>query len=209
MHAIRLLLLATLLFTARTAAAEDAGLILPRVQIVRGTPAVTAHVEGHAAALQSCAAKGTADQVRTRVWMRWDRRGRIRSIRVKGGTAAYRRCVQKALAGTLPLARRRGGSGSAMFVVPRPSSPDPLAMTAPVDLHACQVDADCTLHFRQHACVPGDPVAVNKLDPAAVLAAYPVTHQACGMGGPQYDKLRAETENRWTAACEASRCVVR
>jgi hypothetical protein len=214
MPTLRLFVLSAALLAAaaRPAAAirPKDDLVAPKVEVLRGDSVVSAHVVRRAAGLQACAARGRADTVKARASIRWDKRGRAKRITVYGGTAAFRRCAKKALAGALPIVARRRGSGSAAFLVKKLASPDPLATTTqPVDLHACQEDADCTLHFQLHACVPSEPVAVNKLDPAAVRATYPVRHLDCAMGGPQYDELRSSHENRWTARCEKSRCVVR
>ena len=96
--------------------------------------------------------------------------------------------------------------------VPMPMpTPRPIPLPAPAptsSLQSCKVSSDCTLHFQVQACAGGEPVAVSvHAHPAAVRKAYPVQNIACGMGGPQYDDLRASNENRYTAACEHSRCV--
>ncbi|MNC95922.1 hypothetical protein D3C83_131530 [compost metagenome] len=39
-------------------------------------------------------------------------------------------------------------------------------------------------------------------------AAFPIEHEPCGMGGPQYEQLRMRNEGRYAAACEQARCVV-
>ncbi|MBZ0231507.1 MAG: hypothetical protein K8M05_04095, partial [Deltaproteobacteria bacterium] len=92
-------------------------------------------------------------------------------------------------------------------VTPAPKpTPAPAGKAA---LQRCTVDADCTIHFQTHACIAGDPVAVNKRDMAAVRTAFPVRRIECAMGGPQYMDLMMANEGRYSAACEASRCVVR
>ena len=77
-----------------------------------------------------------------------------------------------------------------------------------VDIYACRVDADCTVYFRTQACFPADPigVATAKLDVARRL--LPVRHEACGMGGPDYERRRMENEGRYAARCDQQRCAV-
>jgi hypothetical protein len=203
---LRLILLSAAFLVVAPRAASALVLREPTVEVTKGNPVVTSHVVRNGDELVACAAKGRAGAVKARVAIRWDRRGKARSIVVKGGTMAFRRCAKEALAGTLPITKRRAGSGSASFVVRKPAAA-PAKPAAP-DLQACQVDSDCTIHYQLHACVVGDPIAVNKTDSAAVYKTYPVRRLDCGMGGPQYDELRRSVENRWSARCEASRCVV-
>lgn len=211
----------------------DGGASMPRpappppVDHVQGTPQLVGHVEDRALALGACMTRNRNTVVAARATLRWDARGRVLSTRVSGGSAAFNRCAARALRGRVIGVAARGTGRVSMTVrntgaspspapqppvilpAPRPPIVKPAPGTRPVDIHACTTDADCTLHFRTHACISGDPVAVNTLDPAAVRATYPVTHVACGMGGPQYDSLRASNEGRYSAACERSRCVVR
>lgn len=76
------------------------------------------------------------------------------------------------------------------------------------DIYACRVDADCTVYFRTQACFPADPVAVAtaRLDDARRL--LPVRFEACGMGGPDYERRRQANEGRYGARCEQQRCAV-
>ena len=204
----------------------------PPVEITGGHPVVSAHVARNAAALSACAVHSRTPLVKARVRVTWDAKGRAKTVFVGGSTAAFGRCARTALLGAVPAVSRHSGSGVATIVVRRPppapvliakpepppppvvkpEPPKPAPPKPPVvkagDIHSCRADSDCTLHFRLHACVPSDPVAVNQRDPEKVRATYPVRHLACGMGGPQYDQLRFESENRWSARCEQSRCVV-
>ena len=217
----RLTLFATLVTVATASPAlalrADGALVLPQppVEVLRGDSVTSAHVLRRADALEACAARTGKPSIQARVRMSWDRRGKPRNLRVTGGTAAFRRCAKQALIAKVPIVQRRWGSGYAVFVVRPPSSPDPLALTpapepaAAPDLLACEVDRDCTLHFRLHACVPSDPIAVNKSDLVSVYRTYPVRRLDCAMGGPQYTELRQANENRWTAACVRQKCTVR
>lgn len=93
---------------------------------------------------------------------------------------------------------------------PAPTRPAPTTTTASAtDFTSCRADDDCTLYFRLLACTPGDPLAVNKRGLDAARAAYPVKNLACGMGGPQYEQLRASNEGRYSATCVKNRCELR
>jgi hypothetical protein len=79
---------------------------------------------------------------------------------------------------------------------------------ASVDLYACQVDADCTVYFRHDGCFPGDPVGVAVARLADARRLIPVRRDACGMGGPDYERRRLANEGRYSARCERQRCAV-
>ena len=49
-------------------------------------------------------------------------------------------------------------------------------------------------------------MATAKLDVARRL--LPVRHEACGMGGPDYERRRMENEGRYAARCDQQRCAV-
>ncbi len=101
----------------------------PPVEVLRGNSVVSAHVVRRGEALQAClASAGRALQVEVHARIRWDRRGRARSIVLRGGSAEFRRCATDALRGRLPIVRRHAGSGRVVFVVHQPISPDPLAI---------------------------------------------------------------------------------
>lgn len=227
-HGSSFLIALSLLATAGVAAAKPAP-IRPdpdrgrpyrppaQLEVTRGDPTVAAHVEARAGAIARCLTGRGTTFVRARVRLTWARTSKVRSIGVSGGGAAFARCVGKALRGSLPGKVARGGSGRVEFVVRAFDTIEPVPVPMPEpepkplpagDIHACRVDSDCTLHFRLSACVPGDPVAVNTLDPAKVRTTYPVRRLECAMGGPQYDELLRSTENRWAARCEQARCVV-
>ena len=82
--------------------------------------------------------------------------------------------------------------------------------TAPasVDVYACRVDADCTVYFRTQACFPADPIGVATAQLAAARRLMPQRHEACGMGGPDYERRRMANEGRYVARCEQQRCAV-
>ncbi|MBP8807713.1 MAG: hypothetical protein KBG48_30710 [Kofleriaceae bacterium] len=79
---------------------------------------------------------------------------------------------------------------------------------ASVDLYACQVDAECTVYFRHDGCFPGDPVGVAVARLADARRLIPVRRDACGMGGPDYERRRLANEGRYSARCERQRCAV-
>jgi hypothetical protein len=199
------------------------------VEVVSGHAVVAAQVEARATELSQCSPRTRATFVRMRVKLRWSARGGVRAVAVSSpGGAAFARCVQRALRGALVSPTGRAGSGSAAVILrrtiirtgptPPPPAPEPTPMPAPepaprvpstATLQQCTVDTDCTIHFRTHACISSDPVAVNKSDMTAVRDAYPVRRIDCAMGGPQYMELLMRNEGRYSAACEVSRCVVR
>ncbi|HUQ04334.1 MAG TPA: hypothetical protein VM261_17665 [Kofleriaceae bacterium] len=207
---MRLRLLAILCLLGTAAFAPS-----PRpVEVVSGDATVAAQLEARAAQLAECKPRTRATFIRTRIKLRWNARGEVRSVSVGGpGGAAFARCVSKALRGSLVEPPARAGSGSAVVILRRAVVRKPDALTLPATrtpaLQRCTVDADCVIHFQSSACIAGDPVAVNGTDMAAVRAAYPVRRLDCGMGGPQYDRLRMQNEGRYSAACEARQCVVR
>lgn len=203
--------LVTLLLLTGTAVAKPAGgrpfPAPPSVEVVSGDPTVAEHVMARADVIARCMNGSRATFARVRIKLAYGVNRKVRSVAVSGGGATFARCVGRALRGWMPGEVVRGGSGRVVIAV-RKGGGGPTPVPAG-DIHTCRVDDDCTIHFRQHACIPGDPVAVNRLDPARVRTTYPVEHIACGMGGPQYDRLRDANENRYSAACEARRCVVR
>ena len=77
-----------------------------------------------------------------------------------------------------------------------------------VDLYACRVDADCTVYFRHEGCFFGDPVGVAVARLADARRLLPVRRDACGMGGPDYERRRLANEGRYSARCERQRCAV-
>ena len=185
----------------------------PAVEVVEGDPTVTDHVNAHAAELAKCTPRTRATFVRSRVTLRWNARGDVKSVAVGGpGGAAFARCVSKALRVPLDEAPARGGRGSPVVIIRRTVVRTPVLAPAPVavsPLQQCTKDDDCVVHFQSDACFPGDPVAVNKSDMTAVRAAFPVRHLDCAMGGQKYMEERMANEGRYSAACEAKQCVVR
>ncbi|MEZ4399206.1 MAG: hypothetical protein R3B06_04260 [Kofleriaceae bacterium] len=170
------------------------------VDVVRGSEPIVSLVRGRRAQLAACAPAGRV--VRTTLSLRWARTGALTSIVVSGGTRAYRRCVQAALAGSV-AAQTRGRGKLALIARGVGAPPPPVAHAA---LRTCQVDSDCTLHFQLSACIAQDPVAVNKSMLPAVRAAFPVRRIACGMGGPDFDRLQEDNANRYRTRCVARRC---
>lgn len=185
----------------------------PTVTLVRSTsPALVEHLERNDAALVACAANERRAALSVRVSARWDATGRMRSVAVQGGSARFNRCASTALRG--PIAVTRRGNGNALIKVPRPGKgtpaipPTPTPAPKPVAMDSCQADTDCTLYFRTQSCIPGDPIAVNTSQLAAARTKYPMKHDPCGMGGPQYDDLRFSFEGRYHASCVQQTCVV-
>lgn len=189
----------------------------PALQVQQGPLIARVHVTGHADEIVACTRHSRATVIRARVALRWDGQARIQRATVLGGNPLFNRCASRALRGTINGVDHRGAA-LVRFLVRKPDNkapdtfavppPDPAPATA--GLQTCQADTDCTLHFRSHGCVSGDPVAVNtSADRKAVLDAFPVRHDACAMGGPQYEQLRMSNEGRYSAACEQSRCVAR
>ncbi len=218
------LALLTLLVLTGTAAAKPAGgrpfPAPPSVEVVSGDPTVAQHVMSRSAVIARCMNGSRATFVRARITLSYGANRKVRSVGIRGGGATFARCVGRALRGLLSEQPVRGGRGRVVIAVRKGAGgPVPVPVPAPTptptptpttgDIHTCRVDDDCTIHFRLYACIPGNPVAVNKLDPAKVRATYPIEHDPCGMGGPQYDRLRESNEGRYSAACEARRCVVR
>lgn len=140
----------------------------------------------------------------------FDRGGRARTViaRSKAGRA-FERCVERAIRGDQSARKGASGPRAATFTIdagPGLPTPDPRPVSA---LQACKVDSDCKVYFRAYGCFPGDPIGVNAAAaPAALLKAFPVKRDACGMGGPQYEQQRMANEGRWTAACQVDRCIV-
>lgn len=76
------------------------------------------------------------------------------------------------------------------------------------DLYACRVASDCTIVFREQSCFPGDPVGVATARLAEARQRITIRREACGMGGPDYERRRLQNEGRWTVGCTAGRCQV-
>ncbi|MCE9575625.1 MAG: hypothetical protein K8W52_20915 [Deltaproteobacteria bacterium] len=225
MTALRLLPAVCLALATSTSIAQPAGAppvppnpmaISETIDVVRGAEPVTAYVQARATAIAGCIPKNKTD-VRTRISLRWNRGGKLTTIDVSGGNAAYNRCVRAAVRGTIGATRR--GSGQILLVAHRrgpapipstPPAPAPIvtAQSGHPDLTSCKVDSDCTLYFQTSSCVPSDPIAVNTVDPAAVRKAFPPRRIECAMGGPQYDRLRMSQENRYATRCEQRQCVL-
>ena len=181
----------------------------PSVTLVRSTSvALVEHIERNDAALVACAANERRAALSVRVSARWDNAGRTRSVSVQGGSARFNRCASTALRGMLSVRAR--GTGNALIKVPRPTKlvPAPAPAPKPVAIDSCQADSDCTLYFRTQSCIPGDPMAVNTNQLAAARTKFPMKHDACGMGGPSYDRLRESFEGRYHAQCVRQTCVV-
>lgn len=198
--------------TAKPARPVDGALVPgsgpPALEVVRGDRPVVTHVQANADAIVACSRRGRATFLRVRVTMRWDARSRVQRVNVYGGSAAFNRCTRQVLGRTIAATNRRG-SGQATIIVRRPDVvATPTPRPAATDLQSCTRNDDCTIHFQLHACISGDPVAVNQLDPAAVKLEFPVRRLACGMGGPQYQELVMRNANRWSATCEQARCTV-
>jgi len=85
----------------------------------------------------------------------------------------------------------------------------PRSDDGPAALAACQVDTDCTIYFRTSACVPTDPIAVATAQLDRARALFPPKRIECGMGGPQYERLRRQNDGRWSTSCVAARCELR
>lgn len=189
----------------------------PTITLVRATsPALVAHLERHDDALVACASNERRATLSVRVSARWDGAGRMRSVSVQGGSARFNRCASTALRGAIAVTTR--GNGTALIKVPRPARPTPVIVPAPtpapapapkpVAIDSCRADSDCTIYFRVQSCIPGDPMAVNASQLAAARTKFPMKHDPCGMGGPQYDELRDSFEGRYHANCVQQRCVV-
>jgi YD repeat-containing protein len=179
---------------------------IPAVEIVRGTGPAAAVVQAHVDAVAACMPATRHTPVRARVALRWDRHGRLVDITLTGGPAAFDRCASRALRGTIP-ATQRGHDLALILVQPRAAAP----ITPPggsVDLQACTADGECTLFYREHGCVAGDPVAVNAAHLDLAPQKYPVRRLECAMGGPQYEQLRMNAEARYSTRCEQHRCTV-
>jgi hypothetical protein len=128
MRSPRILLLASLILgTLATPALAirpaDPILAPPEIDILGGNRTVTAHLARRGDDLEACVGRHDGDFV-ARVYIRWDRRGRARSVVVSGGNAAFRACAEEALRGKLPITRRRAGKGRASFKMERPTARD-------------------------------------------------------------------------------------
>lgn len=214
MRATRLFPGLALLLVATTAGAQPDARALPApparasVEIVRAAPGLAAAIEARAGAIAACVPTNRT-QVKTRVYLRWSDRGTVVASVVTGGTAAYNACVRRAVRGALDVTRR--GSGVVQLIARAPAKPTPkppTITTAHPELVACKVDSDCTLHFQLSACVPSDPIAVNTSNPTAVRTAFPVRRLECAMGGPQYERLRMSSENRYSTRCVQKQCAL-
>ncbi|MBK9036501.1 MAG: hypothetical protein IPL61_35515 [Myxococcales bacterium] len=174
------------------------------VLVISTTPALVEHIQTRDAVLVACARGERAAVIATRVTLRWDSAARVRAVSVRGGTVRFNRCAARALRGTIAGVTGRGIARATMKVQ-RPVAP---SRPAPTALDACQVDADCTIYFRLQACVPQEPLAINRAQGPAARAAFPPRRLECAMGGPDYDELVRANERRWSTSCAQARCVL-
>lgn len=176
------------------------------VTITSTSRPLTDHLAAHEAALIACAKRERGATIKATVLVRWDDDGALGVVRVGGSTARFGRCATAALRGQLAGVTARA-SARAKLVIDRKRLG---AAAGPDDgvaaLATCQVDSDCTIYFRTSACVPSDPIAVATAQLDAARAKFPVKREACGMGGPQYERLRRANDGRWTTSCVAARC---
>lgn len=179
------------------------------VTITSSSRPLTDYLAAHEAALIACAKRERGATIKATVLARWDDDGALGVVRVGGGTARFGRCATAALRGQLPGITTRASARAKLVIdrkrlgaTPRPD--DGLAALA-----TCQVDSDCTIYFRTAGCVPSDPIAVATAQLDAARAKFPLKLLACGMGGPQYDRLRRQNEGRWSTSCVAARCELR
>ncbi|MBK9035314.1 MAG: hypothetical protein IPL61_29350 [Myxococcales bacterium] len=75
-------------------------------------------------------------------------------------------------------------------------------------LYACRAQADCTVLFTRTTCFPSDPVGVAVAHLAEARRTLAKRPEACGMGGPDYERRLQENQGRYTATCTAGRCAV-
>lgn len=202
---------------AKPARPVDSGLVIqqapPPISIVGRGSRIDGHVLARGDELLRCSRGSRATFLRARVSLRWNADGAITRASVTGGSAAFNRCAGRALLGQLdgfdPLTGRKGAARTS-FAIRKPAQiVDRTPAPPPADtLQFCQADDDCTVYFRTSSCVPSDPVAVNGHDLKAVVAKYGHKNDPCGMGGPQYEKLRWQNEGRWTASCVQQTCTL-
>ena len=186
------------------------------------------HIQRRAASLEACLASERRPTVKVVVRARWNRDGATLAVTATGGSARFNRCAAGMLRGWIADVAGRG-SALARFTLTRPApvpppiiapgdplapTPDPVPIEKPTPspstgaLDACTTSDDCTIYFRTASCVASDPVAVNRGKLDLARKTYPLRHDPCGMGGPQYERLRRMNENRWSTTCEARRCVL-
>ncbi len=183
----------------------------PGLQVDSVSGPLELHVVRRSDGLRACAVGERRLPFKARVTIRWNRDGKTSLVSVGGGSARFNRCAAAVLRGWVGDVKGRGGATARVVVdgrgpvPPLPPDPPPPRVTA---LEACTVAADCTIYFRFHGCVAGDPVAVNAGQLELARKTYPIKREACAMGGPQYDRLRRSNENRWSTTCEAGRCGV-
>ena len=205
----RTLALAAVALAALTATAAAKRMPPPPpgpVTITSSSRPLADYLAAHEAALIACAKRERGAVLKVTVLVRWADDGTTGAVRVGGSTARFGRCATAALRGQVPGASSRTTARAKLVIdrkrlgaAPRPD--DGLAALA-----TCQVDSDCTIYFRTSACVPSDPIAVATTQLDAARAKFPLKLLACGMGGPQYDRLRRQNEGRWSTSCVAARC---
>lgn len=205
----RTLALAALALAALTSTAAAKRMPLPPaspVTITSTSRPLTDHLAAHEAALIACAKRERGATIKATVLARWADDGTLGVVRVGGGTARFGRCATAALRGQLAGVTGAASARAKLVIDRKRLGPAPRPDDGLAALATCQVDSDCTIYFRTSACVPADPIAVATAQLDAARAKFPVKREACGMGGPQYERLRRANDGRWTTSCVASRC---
>jgi len=210
----RSLLLAALALAALTSTAAAKRMPPPPPQpspvtITSTSRPLTDHLAAHEAALIACAKRERGATIKATVLVRWDDDGALGVVRVGGSTARFGRCAAAALRGQLPGVSARASARAKLVIDRKRLGPAPRPDDGSAALATCQADSDCTIYFRTSACVPSDPIAVATAQLDRARALFPVKREACGMGGPQYERLRRANDGRWTTSCVASRCELR
>ncbi len=205
----RTLALAALALAALTSTAAAKRMPPPPaspVTITSTSRPLTDHLAAHEAALIACAKRERGATIKATVLARWADDGTLGVVRVGGGTARFGRCATAALRGQLAGVTGAASARAKLVIDRKRLGPAPRPDDGLAALATCQVDSDCTIYFRTSACVPADPIAVATAQLDAARAKFPVKREACGMGGPQYERLRRANDGRWTTSCVASRC---
>ncbi|MBL8624354.1 MAG: hypothetical protein JNK64_23810 [Myxococcales bacterium] len=179
------------------------------VTITSSSRPLTDYLTAHQAALIACAKRERGAVLKVTVLVRWDADGTTGAVRVGGATARFGRCATAALRGQIPGVSGRASARAKLAIDRKRLGPAPRLDDGPAALAACQVDSDCTIYFRTSACVPTDPIAVATSQLDAARAMFPLKRVDCGMGGPQYERLRQENAGRWSTSCVAARCELR
>lgn len=174
------------------------------VQVTSASPLLGDYITARGAGLTACAGRATAP-ISARVAISWNRAGRTQSVVVRGGSARFRRCATTMLRGVFPQVSARGRA-QAMIVVTTADATSSTPSASALD--TCVADADCTIYFRTSGCVPADPLPVATTSLAAAKVRFPLRMLACGMGGPQYDKLRSANEHRYSTRCVQRTCTL-